>query len=189
MTRRSYTPWITLALLLAATAIILKLEGRLWFCDCGQIRVWITDVWTSHCSQHLADPYSITHMSHGLIFCGVFALFRCKWPVAWQFVVSIAIAAAWEILENSAFIINRYRESTMSLDYMGDSVVNSLGDIGSCGLGFILARRLGWKWSFAIFAATELILLALIRDNLTLNVIMLLHPFEFIKQWQNGLTP
>jgi len=135
-------------------------------------------------SQHLFDPYSITHVSHGLIFYGVLWLVARRMKMGWRFCIAIAIAAAWEILENSPFIINRYRNVTMSLEYLGDSVINALGDVASCGIGFVLARWMGWRWALALFVATEVLLLVLIKDNLTLNVIMLVWPLQAIKDWQ-----
>jgi hypothetical protein len=166
------------------TVGVLRAEGRRWWCACGQLYPWVSDVWTKHCSQHLADPYSLTHISHGLIFCVVLALVTRRWPAAWRLCVAVALASGWEVLENSPFIIDRYRQETMSLDYLGDSVANSLGDILSCALGFAMARRLGLWWSLAVFAAMEVALLVMIRDNLTLNVIMLIHPVQAIKAWQ-----
>jgi len=150
------------------------------------MRPWITNVWSSHCSQHLSDPYSLTHLSHGLIFYTVLAFAASRLSVAWRLCIAVAVAGGWEVLENSPFIINRYRDSTMSLEYMGDSVVNALGDVLSCILGFYLARALGlWK-TVALFVVLELALLFLMRDNLTLNVIMLLYPVEAIKEWQTA---
>jgi hypothetical protein len=181
---RAWLPLLATAVLLAITILSLRLEGRLWYCASHDPTPWVSDVWTSHCSQHLADPYSLTHISHGLIFFFLFALLTPRLAPAWRLTASLAIAAAWEVLENSPFIINRYREATMSLDYLGDSVTNSLGDILSCAVGFLFAQRLGPRWSLALFAATELLLLWLIRDNLTLNVIMLIDPIEAIKHWQ-----
>lgn len=179
-------PWIVIALLLAATAGGTVLEGRIWWCECRQVRPWITDVWTSHCSQHLADPYSLTHVSHGLILYGLLTLVARRLSVAWRLCIAVAVAGGWEVLENSQFIIDRYRESTMSLEYMGDSIVNALGDVLSCVLGFYLARLLGlWK-SVALFLTVEVALLFVMRDNLTLNVVMLLWPIEAIKQWQTA---
>ena len=162
----------------------------MWWCDEGDWAFWIGDVWTPHCSQHWADPYTITHMSHGLIFWTVL-WFWAKWfpkwsvPMRWRLCVAVGIAAAWEVLENSAFIINRYRTVTMSLDYMGDSVANAIGDVIACGIGFVFAKWAGWKWAMAVFVLTEVALLLVMRDNLTLNVIMLIWPIEAIKQWQS----
>ncbi len=174
-----------MAAIAALTIVLLKAEGRRWWCACGRPWPWITDVWTSHCSQHLLDPYSLTHLSHGLIFFMAFALICPGVSFAWRLCMAVAIASGWEILENSPLIINRYRTATMSLDYLGDSVGNSLGDILSCFLGFFLARRIGLVWTLALFAAIEIVLLALIRDNLTLNVLMLVYPVQAIKAWQS----
>jgi len=178
--------FLALAAVLAAATVALLVEGRRWWCACGQPWPWITDVWTSHCSQHGADPYSLTHVSHGLIFYSVLAWLRPRWGFEWRLCIAIAIAAAWEVLENSPLVIERYRAATMSLEYLGDSIGNALGDIAACGVGFYLARWLGLAWSAAAFAASELILLALMRDNLTLNVLMLIYPVEGIKEWQSA---
>lgn len=184
--------------ILAGMVVAMKLEGRVWISASGLVRPWWSDVWSSECSQQLADPYSITHVSHGFFFAGLFTLLgrplaRRGWGWAadprWHAAAAVFIAAAWEVLENSEFIINRYRTVTMSLDYLGDSVLNAVGDVLSCALGFVLARRLGFWKTFALFIATELVLLWLIRDNLTLNVIMLIHPVESIKTWQSVNAP
>jgi len=169
-----------------ATAIIIRLEGQPWWCECGKLWLWVSDIWSSHCSQHLLDPYSITHVAHGMILWGALAFLpkRVRPRPDWQFCIAIALEAAWEVLENSPFVINRYRQQTMALDYLGDSVVNALGDIVACALGFVLARKLGLRWTIVLFIVMELVLLFWIRDNLTLNVLMLILPIEAIKNWQ-----
>ncbi len=176
--------------ILAVTVVALWLEGRDWWCDEGDRSVWISDVWSAHCSQHWLDPYSITHVSHGLIFWAAMALLArfappCAIPERWRLCTAIGIAAAWEVIENTHFVINRYRTVTMSLDYFGDSIANAVGDVIACGAGFLLARRIGWKWSLALFLTTEAVLLFWIRDNLTINVLMLLWPVRAIKEWQS----
>jgi hypothetical protein len=168
------------------TVILLRAEGRIWWCACGKPWPWISDVWTSHCSQHLADPYTFSHLNHGLIFFLVFAAVARKVPMGWRLCMAVAIAAAWEVAENSAYVINRYRTATMSLDYLGDSVINSMGDIGACFLGFLLARRIGLWWTLGVIVAVEVVMLAMIRDNLTLNVLMLVWPIKAIKAWQTA---
>jgi hypothetical protein len=200
----SWTPWVVSILAVLTMIIGMRLEGRVWWCACGGWELWKSDVWSSHCSQHVVDPYSITHLSHGLlIWCGLAIILDRAWPRAvgpradaartsiamklstsWRVTGAVLFATAWELLENSPMIIERYRSVTMSLDYMGDSVINSLGDVACCTLGMFVARRLGVVRTLLFFAATELVLLWLIRDNLTLNVIMLLWPIEAIKQWQ-----
>jgi hypothetical protein len=184
MNRTDRRPWLVAAVLVAATVAALHAEGRRWWCACGEPWPWITNVWTPHCSQHVADPYSLTHVSHGLIFYGVLVWAWPKGRFGWRLVIAVAFAAGWEVLENSPLIISRYRESTMSLDYLGDSVANAVGDIASCAIGFVLAQRLGLVRSIVLFAATELGLLWLMRDNLTLNVLMLIYPVEAVKHWQ-----
>ncbi len=178
-------PQLASLAVLVTMVVALKIEGGIWWCARGDWSPWITDVWTPHCSQHVADPYSLTHFSHGLIFWGLFSLVGLRLSLNWKLVSAITIAAAWEVLENSPLIINRYRTVTMSLDYLGDSIINSLGDVLSCVIGFYAARWLGlWK-TLALFVAIELVLLVLMRDNLTLNIIMLIHPIDAIKQWQS----
>jgi hypothetical protein len=174
--------------IVASMLALLRHEGRVWSCACGEIKVWSPDVWSRHCSQHLLDPYSITHHSHGLIFYWLLAWTPGvrRLDVWWRWTIAVFLAAAWEVAENSAWVIDRYRTATMSLDYLGDSVLNSVADVGCCAAGFWVARALGWKRTLALFAATELLLLWLIRDNLTLNVVMLLWPLEGVKAWQTA---
>ncbi len=138
-----------------------------------------------HNSQHLADPYSLTHLSHGL---GFYALLRLvPIPEGWRFAAAVALEAGWEVLENTPMVIDRYREATISLGYYGDTIANSGGDLLACVLGWVIAASVPARWSLILFLATELLLLAAIRDNLTLNVIMLLWPIDAIRRWQGGL--
>ncbi len=178
-------PWLAIAAILLTAAATLRAEGRRWWCACGRPWPWSGDIWTRHNSQHLLDPYSFTHLSHGLIFFMVLSLrpFRRIAPL-WRLAIAVAIEAAWEIIENSPAVIDRYRHATMALGYQGDSLANSLGDIACCLLGYLLARRLGLRASLLLLLAIELILLLWIRDNLTLNVLMLLHPIHALQHWQ-----
>ena len=105
-------------------------------------------------------------------------------PLAWRLCLAISLEAGWEVFENCDFTIERYREMTIALDYKGDSIANSLGDILSCGVGFLLTRRLGVWGSVSLFVATEVVLLIWIRDSLLLNVVMLTWPIDAIKTWQ-----
>lgn len=187
--RRSL-PWVVIAGMFAAMIVSMRLMGRVWWCDQGDWAFWISDVWTPHCSQHWADPYTVTHMSHGLIFWTVLYFWgkrvpRWSVPTRWRMSVAVGVAAAWEVVENTPMVIERYRTVTMSLDYMGDSIANAVGDVAACMLGFVIAKWAGWKWAMAIFVATEIVLLLAMRDNLTLNVLMLFWPIEAIKQWQS----
>lgn len=175
-----------IVLIFVAAAVQLRLQGRVWWCECGQPTLWWGDIWSSHNSQHLADPYSITHVSHGLLLWWLFAWLTPHMAATRRVLIALLIEAGWEVIENTSWVINRYRDGTISLDYFGDSIANSLGDIASCALGLLLARKLGVKWSLAILIASEIVLLIWIRDNLFLNVIMLFIPTEAIKQWQMG---
>lgn len=144
------------------------------------------NIWSAHNSQHLLDPYSFTHVLHGVLFCLIAALVLPRTPFVWRLWWGTLAEAAWEVLENSAFVIERYRSVTISLGYEGDSIVNALADVACCALGFVLAHRIGARRSLIVFALTEAALLVTIRDNLTLNVLMLLWPVEGVKAWQMG---
>lgn len=168
-----------------STAIVLHQMGRVWWCSCGSVVPWSWDIWSSHNSQHAVDPYTFSHVLHGVLFCG--ALYLCRRLVPWRhaFLIALILESGWEILENSPIIIERYRAVTISLDYFGDSIINSLSDIVACAVGFKLAERMGLIRSVIFFIAVELLMVALIRDNLILNVIMLVCPIDAIRQWQS----
>jgi predicted MFS family arabinose efflux permease len=129
-------------------------------------------------------PYSFTHVLHGFLLCGLLALIAPRLSALWRLWLAVSIEALWELIENSEFVIRRYREQTAALGYHGDTIVNSLGDILVCGLGFVLAQHLGFRRAFAVFVLTEVALALWIRDNLTLNIVMLIHPIDAIKEWQ-----
>lgn len=172
---------------LMAMLVGLTLEGRVLFCGCGSWSPWISDVDSRHCSQHLFDAYSASHVLHGVLFFGVLWVLKGSWSAGWRLWACIALEAGWEVLENSSMVIDRYRTATIALGYTGDSIVNSLFDVASCVVGYWIASRLTWKWSIAFFLAVELVMLACIRDSLSLNVLMLVYPLEVVKQWQlNG---
>jgi hypothetical protein len=172
--------------LLAAAGAALRFEGRVWVCAYGDVGLWAGDAWGPHNSQHLLDPYSFTHVSHGLALWGAVWLLARRVPAAWRAVAALGAEALWEVVENSAWVIDRYRAATAAIGYTGDTVVNSLGDVATCGLGLVLAQRLGWRRSAVVFVALELVLLVWIRDGLVLNVVMLLFPIEAIRRWQLG---
>jgi hypothetical protein len=183
---------IATLLLTAYTAFILFAMQRPPICACGTVKLWHGVVASSENSQHLADWYTFSHIIHGLIFyAGAHLLWR-KWklfdgaPTKWALPIAVILEASWEILENSPMIIDRYRAVTVSFGYSGDSIVNSMADIGWMVLGFWLAAKLPWKASLALAIAFELMTLAIIRDNLTLNVLMLVYPIEAIKVWQGA---
>jgi hypothetical protein len=173
-------------IVIAITTAAVRLEGRLWRCRCGELRIWVSDVHSEHCSQHLLDPYSLTHVLHGVGFCLSWWLVGFGRSSRLSLLLTIAAECAWEVLENWPMIIERYRSQTAALGYEGDSVVNVLGDLASCVAGWVMASKLKWQWTVSIWIAIELLLLFWIRDNLLLNVLMLILPLEGLKQWQAG---
>lgn len=171
-------------LILTLVALAESLYGRPLWCACAELRPWSWVVKSSHNSQHVIDPYTFSHVLHGLVFYALLHLSGTKFSISARFLIAILIEGGWELLENSDFLINRYRTATFSLDYYGDSIANSLSDIVACGLGFIIAARIPARATVALFLLIELLMVATIRDNLTLNVIMLLYPIDAIRAWQ-----
>jgi hypothetical protein len=169
-----------------AMAIILHLMGQPLWCKCVGLSPWSWDIWSLHNSQHLVDPYFFTHVLHGVVLCGLLYWLPRRVSEPNRFLTAVILEAGWEILENSPTIIERYRAATISKDYFGDSIMNSAGDLIACIVGYLLARRLGFRNSIVFFLLTELILLLTIRDSLLLNVLMLVWPIEAIKRWQMG---
>ena len=150
----------------------------------GKFGWWDGNIWSSENSQRLADPYSFSHIVHGILFYAALCLLARKLPVRQRLLIALVFEAGWEMLENSPFIINRYREATISLGYVGDSVLNSLSDILMMTIGFLFAFRVPWRVSVAAVIIMEIGCALWVRDNLTLNIIMLIHPFDAIKHWQ-----
>lgn len=179
-------PWLGLAGIFLCAALALHFEGRPWWCACRQPTPFSVDVFGPHNSQHLLDPYSLTHFVKGLLCCGLIWLVLPKLPWAWGLVLTTGLEAAWELVENSPYVIERYRTATIAAGYQGGAVVNSLGDIVCSGIGFLVARRVGLWWSAALVVATEIFLLLWIRDNLTLTIVMLFMPLDAIRVWQTG---
>jgi len=172
-------------ILLAAAAALLAM-GREPLCTCGSVDLWVGARDSPKTSQMLADWYSLSHVVHGLLFYAALWLAARRWPVERRFVAALLIEAAWEVAENTPIVIDRYREATAALGYTGDSVINSLSDIVMMALGFVAARRLPFWASVALVLALELVPLLVIRDNLALNVWMLLSPSDALRAWQSG---
>ncbi|KEQ07065.1 hypothetical protein GV67_22790 [Pseudorhizobium pelagicum] len=180
--------WIGVALALFLLQIaVLYAMGRLPICECGYVKLWEGGVNSSGNSQHLSDWYTPSHIIHGFLFYGLAWLLFRRAPIAARLSLAVLIEAAWEILENTPMVIDRYRTATMALGYTGDSILNSAMDTVFMALGFFAAARLPIWLTIAITLAFELATGWIIRDNLTLNVLMLLWPVDAIRAWQGAL--
>jgi len=184
MTRK--LPYIVTAAIILAAAAWLFFAGREPICTCGYIKFWHGETVSSENSQHLSDWYTPSHIIHGMLFYGALWLVARKLSLGWRLAIATAVEAAWEILENSDTIIERYRAVTISLDYYGDSVINTVADILAMVLGFYLARLLPIWATVAIIIGFEVLTIALIRDGLALNIVMLVYPLDAIRIWQSG---
>lgn len=183
----AYRAQITsVSIIVLLSIVALNLLGRVWWCEAGDPWPWSWEVNSRHNSQHIIDPYSFTHILHGILEFWLIGLVFFKLPMAWRFVIAIFIESTWEVVENTNYVINRYREATISLDYFGDSIINSIADIACCGLGFWIASKIRLWWSLAVFVVMEVILLFWIRDSLMLNILMLIWPLDAVKTWQSG---
>jgi hypothetical protein len=186
MSDRRLWPFLAIVAVLLAAMFQLRNQGRSWWCSCGQVYLWAGDIWSSHNSQHLLDPYTFTHVLHGFVLFWLLA-WSLPWVSAtWQLSLAVLLEAVWEVFENTEFTIQRYREATAALGYFGDSVANSLGDVVTCGIGFWIAQRLGFLRTLLAFLVTEFVLLIWIRDSLLLQILMLIYPIDWLKAWQMG---
>lgn len=177
-------PAAGIAIVLLLMALLLWVEGRFLFCSCGVFRVWSGDTCSASNSQQLFDPYSFTHVLHGVALFWLVALVARRLTPAWQLWLALALEAAWEVFENTPFVIERYRAETAALGYTGDTIVNSYGDLACALVGFLVARQLGAVRAVIVFLVLELILVLWIHDSLLLQLLMLIHPVEAIKHWQ-----
>ncbi|WP_082652476.1 DUF2585 domain-containing protein [Aureimonas sp. AU12] len=175
------------AAIVAVMAAILLAMGRVPICACGTIKLWHGTVASSENSQHLSDWYSPSHFIHGLLFYAGFWWLARRHPMGLRLVGAVLIEAIWELTENTDAVIQRYREATIALDYFGDSVLNSVSDVAFMMVGFAFASRLPVFVSVAVALGLEILTAVLIRDNLTLNVLMLLYPLDAVRAWQGGL--
>lgn len=164
--------------------VLLRAQGRLFRCACGQFEIWTSDTCSANNSQQLFDPYSFTHVLHGVLFFWLIALLFRRMAQGRQLLLALVLEALWEVFENSSFVIDRYRTATAALGYQGDTIVNSLGDLVCAIVGFLVARHLGVWRSLMLFLFVELILILWIHDSLLLQILMLVRPVEAIKVWQ-----
>ncbi|MGH6749561.1 MAG: DUF2585 domain-containing protein [Methyloceanibacter sp.] len=174
--------------IVAAQALLLYLMGHPLICKCGYVKLWHFDVQSAENSQHIIDWYTPSHIIHGFLFYWLLWLASRYVPMSFglRLVLAVAVEASWEVIENTDFVINHYREMTISLDYYGDSVINSVSDTLFMVLGYFVARWLPVWLTVSIAIALEVFVGAMIRDNLTLNILMLLWPMDSVLHWQQG---
>ena len=186
LTRKSLSYWCAAAIVVLAALWLLWI-GREPICKCGYVKLWHGETMSAENSQHIADWYTPSHIIHGLVFYAVLWLVARRLPFGWRLVIAALLEATWEIVENSDAVIERYRAVTISLDYYGDSVLNSVSDMLAMMLGFFLASRLPVWVSVLLIVGFEALTMAVIRDGLALNVLMLAWPLDAVRDWQAGL--
>jgi hypothetical protein len=168
--------WGAVVLMLVATVAILFAFGRSVWCPHGDwaVAVWQTD--GAHLSQHLLDPYSFTHIEHGVLFFFALVWLLPKTSLSTRFVLALLLESAWEVVENSSWLIHTFRQDALAQGYVGDSIVNALSDIACCALGFWFAARTRWYWGVALLVVTEIVLYLTISDNLVRNILLPIWP-------------
>jgi hypothetical protein len=190
MTTKSNLPQIVaIGLVLLLVVVFLRAEGRMFICTCGHFALWTSDTCSSNTSQQLLDPYSFTHVLHGFLFFWLIALLFRRMSSGWQVCLALLLEGAWEVFENTRFVIDKYRTETAALGYTGDTIVNSFGDVMCALVGFLIAQRLGLRRSLIVFVLVETFLILWIRDSLLLQILMLVRPVEAIKLWQMCVQP
>ena len=172
------------AALMLVQALVLHALGRVWICSCGTLRLWVGDIHSSELSQQILDWYTPSHVIHGMIFYGLLHLALPRMPVPGRLALAVGIEVAWEIAENSPVVIEAYRKQALAAGYVGDSILNSLLDTVSMMTGFALARLLPWQATVALALAAEIVVGAIVHDNLTLNILNFIHRFPAIEAWQ-----
>ena len=191
MTIKKYHIVIAALVILAVQAAVLYWLGHPAICRCGYVKIWDSVVKGPQNSQHLFDWYSFSHIISGFViyFFLWLANKKLKWPVWYLLLVALLISTGWELFENTHFALSRFQHATIYTNYYGDSIINSLSDTVCVGIGFLLARRLPVSVTIILAVVMELVVGGMIHDNLTLNTIMLIHPFASILKWQGALSP
>ena len=187
--RPSVLQIVAIGLVLLLVVVSLRAEGRMFLCSCGHFAIWTSDTCSSNTSQQLLDPYSFTHVLHGFLFFWLIALLFRRLTASWQVWLALLLEGAWEIFENTPFVIDKYRTETAALGYTGDTIVNSFGDLMCALAGFMIAQKLGLRRSLIVFVLVEIFLILWIRDSLLLQILMLVRPVEAIKLWQMCVQP
>lgn len=188
--KKKLSSWIYFVIagsIIILSALILNFYGRDWFCRCNYVKLWDGVLNGLYDAQHFSDYYTFSHIIHGFAFFGILWLIARRLPLGLRFILAVMLEEAWELFENSNFMIQRYRDTTMANAYRGDSILNSTSDALFMSLGFLLAWKLPLWASIILIIAMEVVVGFLIRDNLTLNIIMLLYPIQAIKKWQMGI--
>src|ERR1044072_2080449 len=180
---------VGIGLVLLLILLLLRVKGHMFLCDCGHFAVWTSDACSSQTSQQLFDPYSFTHVLHGFLFFWLMWLLFWRLSSSCQVLLAVSLEGAWEVFENTPFVIHKYRTETAALGYQGDTIVNSLGDLTCALVGFLLARKLGVRWSLIFFLLVEVVLTLWIHDSLLLQILMLIRPVQAIKLWQVCVQP
>ena len=176
--------WMLVAGMMLVQAVVLHLLGRVWICSCGTVRLWVGDIHSAELSQQIFDWYTPSHVIHGILFYGLLHLLMPRTPVLTRLAIAVGIEAAWEIAENSPAVIEEYRKQATAAGYTGDSILNSLLDTVAMMTGFALARLLPWQATVALALAAEIVVGAIVHDNLTLNILNFIHRFPAIEAWQ-----
>lgn len=185
VSKTGYLPILASAAVAGLMTLMLWMQGRIWWCNSGDLAIYVHEAWNSrHTSQHLLDPYTFTHILHGVLFFWITGLIFSRINIKWRFFVAIVAESVWEVFENSSYVIAKYRSNTASLDYFGDSIMNAAGDVLACAAGFWIAYKLGWRLAIVFFIFVEACLLLWIRDSLLLNILMLIYPLDVVKAWQ-----
>ena len=187
--KRTTLQVLATGLVLLLMIVLLRAQGRMFLCACGYFTVWTSETCSANNSQQLFDPYSFTHVLHGFLFFWLIALLFRRMNSSWQISLALLLEGAWEVFENTPFVIDKYRTETAALGYTGDTIVNSFGDLMCALVGFMIARKLGLRRSLIVFVLVEVVLIVWIHDSLLLQILMLVRPVEAIKLWQMCVQP